>query len=112
LTGCALITTVDCKEVQVLASVTVKSYDPAVNPEIVLLAPVPGTKPGLIVQLPAGKPLKSTLPVADAHVGCVIVTTVGADGKALTVTVWSADFGPLQPVAVAVIVLVPNQPAE
>ena len=29
-----------------------------------------------------------------------------------TVTVWFADFGPLQPVAVAVITVVPNQVGE
>ena len=34
--------------------------------------------PGLIVQLPAGKPLNATLPVAVEQVGCVIVPTVGA----------------------------------
>ena len=32
------------------------------------------------VQLPAGRPLKATLPVAVAQVGCVIVPGVGADG--------------------------------
>jgi hypothetical protein len=34
----------------------------------------------LIVQVPAGKPLNNTLPVAKAQVGCVIVPTVGAVG--------------------------------
>ena len=28
----------------------------------------------------AGKPLRATLPVATAHVGCVMAPTVGADG--------------------------------
>ena len=32
------------------------------------------------VQVPAGRPLRATLPVGVAHVGCVIVPTVGADG--------------------------------
>ena len=40
--------------------------------------------PALVkVQLPvAGKPLIMTLPVGTAHVGCVIVPTVGAVGVA------------------------------
>jgi hypothetical protein len=32
------------------------------------------------VQLPEGKPLRSTLPVGDEHVGCVTVPVTGADG--------------------------------
>ena len=44
------------------------------------VAPVPAIAPGLIVQFPAGKPPRTTLPVATVHVGCVIVPTVGADG--------------------------------
>jgi len=59
----------------------------AASPTIVVLAPVPVTAPGLIVQLPAGKPLNITLPVANAHVGCVMVPTVGAAGIAFTVNV-------------------------
>ena len=50
------------------------------SPGIVVLAPVPARAPGLIVQLPAGKPSNITLPVPVAHVGWVIVPTVGADG--------------------------------
>ena len=42
----------------------------------------PVIAPGFIVQLPTGKPLNITLPVADAHVGCVIVPTIGANGVA------------------------------
>ena len=80
--GCALITTSDdADEVQFAAFVTVKLYvvDP-VNPLIVVLLPVPVTLPGLIVQLPVGKPLNNTLPVDNEHVGCVMVPTTGADG--------------------------------
>lgn len=70
VTGCALIITlVDGNEVQPTAFVTVNTYVPAAIPEIVLLAPVPVTAPGLIVQVPAGKPDKNTLPVATAQVG-------------------------------------------
>ena len=61
-------------------------YVPAANPEIVVLVPVPVvvTAPGDLVkvQLPDGNPLNTTLPVAVAHVGCVIVPTVGALGVA------------------------------
>ena len=47
---------------------------------MVVVAPVPATAPGFIVQLPAGSPLKTTLPVATAQVGCVIAPTTGAVG--------------------------------
>ena len=56
------------------------------SPEIVVVAvlPVVVKLPGnlVMVQLPAGKPLKATLPVAVKHVGCVIVPTIGAAGSA------------------------------
>jgi len=45
-----------------------------------VLAADPAILPGLIVQLPEGKPLRTTLPVATAQVGWVIVPTVGAGG--------------------------------
>ena len=45
-----------------------------------MLLPLPVTDPGLIVQLPEGRPFNTTLPVADAQVVCVMVPTVGADG--------------------------------
>jgi hypothetical protein len=55
-----------------------------------VLVPVPvvATAPGLRVnvQVPeAGKLLKTTLPVAKVHVGCVIVPIVGVVGKGLIV---------------------------
>ena len=56
---------------------------------MVVLAVEPAIAPGFIVQLPAGKPLNTTLPVAKAHVGCVIVPTtvaVGVTGCALITT--------------------------
>jgi hypothetical protein len=45
------------------------------------------TPPGVlrIVQLPPGKPLNKTLPDGVAHVGWVIVPTIGALGLAFTV---------------------------
>jgi hypothetical protein len=68
--GAALMTTLaDAGEVHPAALVTVKLYVEAVSPTIVVLAPVPVTAPGLIVQLPAGNPLRTTLPVAKAQVG-------------------------------------------
>jgi len=63
-----------------------------------VLAPVPAMLPGLMIQLPAGKPFNTTLPVATEQVGCVIVPAVGADG----VTGWAlittlADTEDMQP---------------
>jgi len=49
-------------------------------PEPVVVVP-----PGVLVSVHvpvAGKPLNTTLPVATAHVGCVIVPTTGAVGVA------------------------------
>ena len=81
IAGCGLITTlVAATETHPDALVTVKLYVPADKPDTVLFAPLPDIAPGLIVHVPAGKPLRSTLPVEDAHVGCVIVPTTGADG--------------------------------
>ncbi|MCX6223866.1 MAG: hypothetical protein NTV01_03825, partial [Bacteroidia bacterium] len=72
-------------EVQTAALVTVKVYVPAAKPEIVVVVPVPVevVPPGVLVnvQVPLpGKPDKSTLPVARAQVGCVMVPTAGAVG--------------------------------
>lgn len=78
----SIITFVDAGEIHPAEFVTVNEYVPAAKPEIVLFAPVPEINPGLIVQLPVGKPPKTTLPVADAHAGWVIVPTVGANGVA------------------------------
>jgi hypothetical protein len=60
--------------------VTVNWYVPALKPETVVLAPVPEMDPGFIVQVPEGSPLKTTLPVETAQVGCVIVPTIGVGG--------------------------------
>ena len=49
---------------------------------MVLLLAVPVIPPGLIVQLPSGKPFNTTLPVAIVHVGWVIVPTTGLVGVA------------------------------
>ena len=58
---------------------------PASKPEIVVLAVLPVIPPGLIVQLPEGKPFRATLPVDNTQVGCVITPATGADGTELTV---------------------------
>jgi hypothetical protein len=70
----------DAGEIHPAASVTVKLYVPATSPDMFVLEPVPLIAPGLTVQLPAGNPLSMTLPVAKAHVGCIIVPKVGAEG--------------------------------
>ena len=49
---------------------------------MVVLEVFPVIAPGLMVQLPDGKPLNTTLPVDTAQVGCVIVPTTGAVGVA------------------------------
>ena len=69
-----------------------------VNPVSVVLDVDPLMLPGLMVQLPEGKPLNTTLPVDTVHVGCVMVPTIGADG----VTGWvlittSADVDEVHP---------------
>ena len=91
--GCTLITTfADDAEVQPFALVTVKLYVPGVSPETVVLVPVPlviilsGLRVNIHVPVD-GNPLRFTLPVANKHVGWVLVPTVGAAGTALTVKV-------------------------
>jgi hypothetical protein len=75
-----ITTSADEAEVHPDALVTVYVYEPAAMPVIVLLTPVPAIAPGLMVQFPAGKLFKVTLPVATVQLGCTIVPTVGADG--------------------------------
>jgi hypothetical protein len=84
--GTAVMTTFDDNaDIQPDALVTVKLYVlPSASPEIVVLVVFPAIDPGLMVQLPEGKPLKTTLPVGVAQVGCVMVPTTGATGNALT----------------------------
>src|SRR5664280_1367711 len=70
--GCTLITTsADAGDVHPPALVTVKLYVDAGSPVRVVLVPLPVCEPGLMVQLPEGNPLKTTLPVASAQVGWV-----------------------------------------
>ena len=50
------------------------------SPDIAVLLPLPFIVPGLIVQLPTGKPFKTTEPDESTQVGCVMVPTVGDEG--------------------------------
>ena len=77
----------DAAEVQPEAFVTVMVYVPVTIPDIVVVVPVPEVviPEGMlvIVHVPVvGKPFKSTLPVATAHIGWMIVPDVGAAGVA------------------------------
>lgn len=47
---------------------------------MVVLLVFPEIAPGFMVQLPADKPLNTTLPVETEQVGCTVELTVGADG--------------------------------
>src|SRR5664280_735251 len=107
VTGCGLITTLaEAGEVHPTALVTVKLYVPVARLEIVVLAADPAIPPGLIVQLPEGKPVRTTLPVATAQVGWVIVPTVGAAGVTgcgLITTL--AESGEVHPTALVTVKL-------
>lgn len=105
ITGCGFITTLtDDVEVQPEALVTVNVYEPAANPVIVLLLPVPEIEPGFMVQFPAGKSFKVTLPVETVHVGWIMAPTVGAIGVAgcglITLLAEGDDSHPIELVTV------------
>lgn len=93
--GCTIITTLaDAGDVHPTELVTVKVRVPDSKPEMVVVDPEPDIDPGFIVQLPAGSPLNSTLPVETVQVGCVIAPTMGADGVtgcALIITLADTD---------------------
>jgi hypothetical protein len=77
-----------------------------------VLTPVPDVviPPGLLVNVHvpvAGRPLKSTLPVANIQVGWVMVPTKGAVGNAFIVNDWVAETEPQPLVTVYVTVTVP-----
>jgi hypothetical protein len=79
-------------------------YVAGVKADRVVLAPVPVIAPGLIVQLPAGNPFNTTLPVAKVQVGCVIAPSVGAAGApgAVFITT-SPDAGEVHPAALVTV---------
>ena len=67
-----------------------KVYVPDAKPVTVYVSPLPFVvlPPGFLVsiQLPEeGRPLRSMLPVASEHVGCVVAAITGADGLGFTV---------------------------
>ena len=69
-----------------------------------MLTVFPAIAPGLIVQLPAGKPFSTTLPVVEAHVVCVITPTVGAVGVAgCTLITMFADNTDVHPAALVTV---------
>ena len=104
VSGCGLmIAFEEGNEVQPTELVTVNVYVVAVRPVIVVVVPVPifVVPPGLriIVHVPlAGKPLKTTLPVAAEHVGWVIAPTTGDGGlggiDGITI---ASEFGDVHP---------------
>ena len=71
---------------------------------MVVVAPEPAMAPGLRVQLPEGKPLNTTLPVANEQVGWVMVPTIGAEGVAgcelITILAEAAEVHPAELVTV------------
>ena len=77
---------------------------PVANPVMVVLLPLPVIPPGLIVQLPAGRPLSTTLPVAVVQVGWVMVPTIGAVGGVLlaVIEMLAVAVQPFDPVTVTV----------
>jgi hypothetical protein len=106
--GEIITTSVDGRDIQPAALVTLKLYVPGTRFGIVKVVPVPVIPPGLIVQVPvAGKPFNTTVPVGEAQAeGWVIVPTigaVGATGAALITT--SADGSEIQPVAAVTLKL-------
>jgi hypothetical protein len=101
-----ITTSADGGEIHPASLVTVKLYVPAASPDIVVAAPVPGIAPGLIVQLPAGKPLNITLPVANAHVGSLIVPSNGLAGIPVGVLITTEDeASEVQPDAIVTVKL-------
>jgi hypothetical protein len=105
--GAALIIAfADAGEVHPTELVTVKLYVAAASPEIVVLVVLPVIPPGFIVQLPAGSPLRATLPVARAQVGWVIVPIAGAAGAPGTVLITTLDEAvDIQPAALVTVKL-------
>jgi hypothetical protein len=102
--GCVLMTTgADAAEVHPVELVTVNVCEPATSPVTVTVEVDPVILPGLTVQLPAGRPPRTTLPVETVHVGWVMVPIVGAEGRGLTVTAVTADCALWQPAASATL---------
>jgi hypothetical protein len=78
-------TTDDDGEIHPNALVTVNLYVPGSSPDIVVLDPVPAVivPPGVFINVHvpvAGRPLRTTLPVATFNDGCVMAPITGAVG--------------------------------
>jgi len=94
----------DAGELHPDALVTVNDLIPGVSPVTVLVMPVPEIAPGLIVQFPKGNPFNSTLPVAIAHVGCVKVPVIGAEGvRGCELMTMLADAEDVHPAALVMV---------
>jgi hypothetical protein len=100
-----MTTSADGNDIHPVPSVTVKLYVAAASPVIVLLIPEPVIVPGLIVQLPAGKPFNITLPVTTPQVGWVTEPSNGVEGAPGAVMVTFTPAPEVQPPAVIVRLL-------
>jgi hypothetical protein len=95
----------DGTEVQLFAVLTIKVYEPVESPEKVPAVPFPEDviPLGLLVKtqlLFAGNPVSATLPVLEAHDGCVINPITGAVGISAITTLVIAVTIPQPPAAV------------
>ena len=98
-----IVTPADGEDWHPAAFVTRNVYVLDARPEIVKLEPEPliVAPPGarVTVQLPAGRPFRTTEPVGFSHVGCVTVPIDGAVGTVTLLIVTSADCTEVQPPA-------------
>ena len=104
-----IVTLADAGEIQPKALVTVNEKVPAASDEIVELVPEPVmvVPPGDLVRVhvpEAGNPDKTTLPVARAQVGWVMVPMVGAVGVEAWVLITTlAEAGEIHPEALVTV---------
>lgn len=99
-----MVTVAEAGEMHPTELVTVNVYEPDASPVIVVLAVLPLILPGLMVQVPEGRPLSITLPVLTVHVGWVIAPTDGAEGVTgcalITILAEAAEVQPTEFVTV------------
>jgi len=94
----------DGTEVQLFAVVTIKVYEPEESPEKVVTVPFPEDMDPLGLEVKtqllfAGNPVSATMPVLEAHDGCVINAITGAVGIAAITTLVVAVTIPQPPAA-------------